>query len=285
MHYGARFYDPYINRFISADSIVLNSGELADWNPYAYCRNNPLRYTDPSGYFTDAQTKEWTRYNDGNDFYDKPFSDLPAEILELLRAMHFGDVLNGYKDGELIGGVVTLDEHKYLRFGTLSVEDLMTADVSGWSLTRNMGDGHTYLVHETGDGNFGDYFADNAYMPYDLGGIDHTVTPEEFFFNGLPTLFWREVRDAGMGAYAGFELGGLWGGTAAFIAGTILAVHNTADDMFNEPGSFSEDRVLTYYYQSRDPATGFAISGQGWTEQTVIRGDQVIETTWEPYGQ
>jgi hypothetical protein len=50
MHYGARFYDPYINRFISADSIVPSPGNPQSLNRYSYVGNNPLKYIDPSGH-------------------------------------------------------------------------------------------------------------------------------------------------------------------------------------------------------------------------------------------
>ncbi len=50
MHYGARFYDPYINRFISADSIVPSPGNPQDLNRYSYVRNSPLNFSDPSGH-------------------------------------------------------------------------------------------------------------------------------------------------------------------------------------------------------------------------------------------
>ena len=39
--YGARFYDPYLNRFISADTIVPSPGNPADLNRYSYGYNNP----------------------------------------------------------------------------------------------------------------------------------------------------------------------------------------------------------------------------------------------------
>ena len=50
MYYGARYHDPALGRFISADPIVPNPANPQDLNRYAYVRNNPLRYTDPSGY-------------------------------------------------------------------------------------------------------------------------------------------------------------------------------------------------------------------------------------------
>ncbi|WP_026295136.1 RHS repeat-associated core domain-containing protein [Sediminispirochaeta bajacaliforniensis] len=42
-YYGARYYDPYLGRFLQADSV------LDGLNRYAYCRNNPVVYTDPTG--------------------------------------------------------------------------------------------------------------------------------------------------------------------------------------------------------------------------------------------
>ncbi|MBC7251432.1 MAG: RHS repeat-associated core domain-containing protein [Anaerolineae bacterium] len=48
--YRARYYDPALGRFVSADTVVPNPGDPQDLNRYAYVRNNPLRYTDPSGY-------------------------------------------------------------------------------------------------------------------------------------------------------------------------------------------------------------------------------------------
>ncbi|MDD5449561.1 MAG: toxin TcdB middle/N-terminal domain-containing protein [Candidatus Omnitrophica bacterium] len=48
-YYGARYYDPLIGRFITADPTVSRPYDPQDLNRYSYCRNNPLVYTDPSG--------------------------------------------------------------------------------------------------------------------------------------------------------------------------------------------------------------------------------------------
>ena len=48
-YYGARYYDPTIGRFISADTIVPNPMNPQSFNRYSYCLNNPLKYIDPSG--------------------------------------------------------------------------------------------------------------------------------------------------------------------------------------------------------------------------------------------
>jgi RHS repeat-associated protein len=49
-YYGARYYDPEIGRFITADPTIQHPNDPQDFNRYAYCRNNPINYVDPTGY-------------------------------------------------------------------------------------------------------------------------------------------------------------------------------------------------------------------------------------------
>ena len=49
---NARYYDPEIGRFISADSIAyLEPASINGLNLYIYCLNNPISYVDYGGYF------------------------------------------------------------------------------------------------------------------------------------------------------------------------------------------------------------------------------------------
>lgn len=50
-YYGARYYDPEIGRFITADTIVQAPYDPQSLNRYSYCRNNPINYIDPTGHF------------------------------------------------------------------------------------------------------------------------------------------------------------------------------------------------------------------------------------------
>jgi RHS repeat-associated protein len=47
---GARWYDPYLNRWISADTMVPGAGNPQNLNRYSYVVGNPLRHIDPSGH-------------------------------------------------------------------------------------------------------------------------------------------------------------------------------------------------------------------------------------------
>jgi RHS repeat-associated protein len=49
-YYNARYYDPTIGRFISADPIITRPWDPQSFNRYSYCLNNPLKYIDPSGH-------------------------------------------------------------------------------------------------------------------------------------------------------------------------------------------------------------------------------------------
>ncbi len=50
LFYNARYYDPAIGRFVSADTIVPNPSNSQVLDRYAYVSNNPLKYVDPSGH-------------------------------------------------------------------------------------------------------------------------------------------------------------------------------------------------------------------------------------------
>ena len=49
-HYGARWFDPYLNHMLSPDTIIPDQYNSLDYDLYAYTRSNPIKYTDPSGH-------------------------------------------------------------------------------------------------------------------------------------------------------------------------------------------------------------------------------------------
>ncbi len=51
---GSRYYDANIGRFISPDDIgyLGANGDINAYNLYAYCSNNPVMFSDPTGHFT-----------------------------------------------------------------------------------------------------------------------------------------------------------------------------------------------------------------------------------------
>lgn len=87
LYYGARYYDSALGRFISADTMVHEPKNPQDLNRYAYARNNPLLYQDPTGHCPQppasmgtaicmdlfiqppsVQAGPWTLHGDGRGF-------------------------------------------------------------------------------------------------------------------------------------------------------------------------------------------------------------------------
>ena len=67
-YYNARWYDPKLGRFTQADTLVPEPSNPQDLNRFSYGRNNPVRYSDPSGHVV----ADPNRYN-----YVAPIGDLP----------------------------------------------------------------------------------------------------------------------------------------------------------------------------------------------------------------
>jgi RHS repeat-associated protein len=49
---NGRVYDPLTAQFLSPDPYVQSPDNWVNYNRYGYCFGNPLKYTDPSGYYT-----------------------------------------------------------------------------------------------------------------------------------------------------------------------------------------------------------------------------------------
>ncbi|MEM0909436.1 MAG: RHS repeat-associated core domain-containing protein, partial [Pseudomonadota bacterium] len=54
IHMKGRIYDPNVGRFMQADPFIQAPTNTQNHNRYSYVLNNPMSYTDPSGYFRKA---------------------------------------------------------------------------------------------------------------------------------------------------------------------------------------------------------------------------------------
>ena len=93
-YYGARWYDPYLSRFISADTLIPNPGDPVAWDRYAYGRNSPARYTDPSGHWY---------YDPGCDcivYTKEPGNQYPRNLTYVNTADTLSFVDGSYQEGE-----------------------------------------------------------------------------------------------------------------------------------------------------------------------------------------
>ena len=53
---NGRVYDPLVGRFISPDPFVQRPDYSQSYNRYSYAFNNPLRFSDPSGFFAEGDS-------------------------------------------------------------------------------------------------------------------------------------------------------------------------------------------------------------------------------------
>jgi RHS repeat-associated protein len=97
LYYNARYYDPNIARFISADTIAPGKENPQNRNRYAYTLNNPLKYIDPTGHCAeDASERENQRCFDAQ----RELEALGLTVVELWdwQSQHLEWILEAIND-------------------------------------------------------------------------------------------------------------------------------------------------------------------------------------------
>jgi RHS repeat-associated protein len=98
---GARWYDPALGRWLSADTIVPEPMDPQAFNRYSFVVGNPLKYIDPSGHWyydpgCDCLVSEGVRDSGVNDYPDYLKIGEP-ERCEGTLAECFGDLEDGLR--------------------------------------------------------------------------------------------------------------------------------------------------------------------------------------------
>lgn len=95
---NGRLYDPVLGRMLSPDIAIQDEHNALSYNRYSYCFNNPLRFTDPSGYVVTIPP-EFNNY-----YLPQYFDDFEAYKSELAKL----GVDANYETKELEGGGGTI---------------------------------------------------------------------------------------------------------------------------------------------------------------------------------
>jgi len=103
IHMNGRVYDPKLGRFLSADPFIQFPNNLQSYNRYSYVLNNPMSYTDPSGFFSWSKKKRHLRESIGKEF-SKFFKNEP--ILSQSGTKKFFMRKENQQIGALIAGVL-----------------------------------------------------------------------------------------------------------------------------------------------------------------------------------
>jgi RHS repeat-associated protein len=104
VHMGARWYNSRIGRWISPDTIVPDPAAPQDFNRYAYSRNNPVGYIDPSGHrpcwgYCDWDELDWQgrafaqTWGDAAFAMERDFSSVPQTAGMLVVVLVAGELV------------------------------------------------------------------------------------------------------------------------------------------------------------------------------------------------
>jgi len=100
---NGRCYDPVVGRFLSPDILVQNPNNTQCYNRYSYAINNPLKYSDPSGWsygtldqmHNNAQRASWMAMNDFNDRMQAELNISSVKIIGQNSLKFFGSEAEG----------------------------------------------------------------------------------------------------------------------------------------------------------------------------------------------
>ena len=89
---NARYYDPQIKRFISADEIgyLGANGDLNSYNLYAYCNNNPVNMYDSNG--------NWPKWNEFKNWISNKWNMLVTTVEKTTDIIFTSDFVNQLDD-------------------------------------------------------------------------------------------------------------------------------------------------------------------------------------------
>ena len=173
-YYNARWYDAKLGRFLSADTLVPRPHNPQAFNRYSYVLNNPLRYVDPTGHWSEEQ--------------------LTATLGQSWRLRYFGDQAS-YR-GAYAG------HEKFLHFLT-SPETTNDFDLSMVGIAMGVGEFVSTLVGNTPDaisirGNFG---------AGAIIGVGNSFEAVVNFRSGELSYFWSPGASGGASGGAGGDIG------------------------------------------------------------------------------
>jgi RHS repeat-associated protein len=122
IHMNGRVFDPVVGRFVSADPIIDGETNPQGWNRYSYVKNNPLSFTDPTGYKCEVRNKAPTDVSEYVCTVDGMPEKPSKELLDAKRTLEarYSALVNKLVNSPL--KVVTVKDGKGGMFTTTTLD-------------------------------------------------------------------------------------------------------------------------------------------------------------------
>lgn len=203
VHMNGRIYDPLIGRFLSADPNVFYPESMQDFNRYSYVHNNPLSYTDPSGFLTALTDFEMTR----------PGTTAFPDTIELPIYINNGVASFDPSGGSYYGISITISYADGVAVSTSSSTSAASNQHSGAGVTAGNGGGSSSglllaettplsAVTDTGQSYYGQtygvgYASNGGAFTAQEGNFSITDAERQFVADGKIQEFWESRLAAG----------------------------------------------------------------------------------------
>jgi RHS repeat-associated protein len=133
---NGRVYDPVLGRFLSPDPVFEDIGDYQSMNRYSYVRNNPLNFTDPSGF------KSWRKSSIGRAISKSIKTSVNSAKKSVGYAMSAGKSFasGNFKEGLRQMGKLALSplEEAYNQFGVINELGSHAFGAKNWSTGMNI---------------------------------------------------------------------------------------------------------------------------------------------------
>lgn len=217
VHMNGRVYDPLLGRFLSADPQVQFPTASQSFNRYSYVHNNPLSYTDPSGFGLFSKIKK--AFKKVGSAIKKAFKSQVFRALVAITAAYF---TYGALSGTWIwGGEFTAAFAAGFAGGAISSGTLQGGLIGGATAVAFYGVGSGFHQLSKAGWDSGALYFGKVVAHGTVGGLSSQVQGGNFA-DGF--------RGAGFTQFASPVVGAVPGGTAERIA-AAAAVGGTASKM------------------------------------------------------
>ncbi|MBS0328414.1 MAG: RHS repeat protein [Proteobacteria bacterium] len=213
-HMNGRLYDPVLSRFVSADPTVDNPFDLQSLNRYSYVNNNPMGFTDPTGYFK-LFGKKWSWWRD----------KVVKPVVAVVVAWNLGPMLSNMAWNVAATHAISVGTLNTMLYGGAALTGATAGYIASGGDMRAAGYGAVGGVLFFGAGEIGDAYGQAARVAAHAGAgcISASASGGNCGSGALGAGFSEWAGSNLPRQYDGFVMRVVLGGTAAELGGGKFA--------------------------------------------------------------